>query len=496
MLKNGKFWARFMRPRSERFKKRIQNNLGIVDKTVPYQSKQFRKPELELYDAYYDNRQYCHLLPWDQQKDASTDEYIPVRQRAPRIKYAFAKTLTQRVTARLVGSRTFPSFTVEEDPDTEAYIKAILMASMFQSSLLEPAREMLAVGSGFIRFYVHEGQFVLQHYKSKFCYPTFSPTGELKAVTIKYVYDDESDLDENDQPIKKWYRLDLGEFADILYDNPVFDEESEDEPAFIEMNRTEHDLGFVQGEWIRTCRGNNPDGYSLIEDILDFIDDINYSLSQSSQAVSYNQDPQLVINGMSNEELEDLIRSSQKGWNLGKDGEAQFLETGLAGVERASELRDKMRLGINDIARVVFLDPEKMNAQNMSGKAMEILHGPLVELVEELRPFMEIAIKSMTLKMAITNLILADRGEPTPVQVPKGYKVQSLNLVTNWPPIFQSTMVDLKDKIAAAAQATGANLISRKTGTKYLAKDFNVEDVDAEIAEIAAQPVLNPFGAF
>lgn len=496
MLRDGKLYSRFMKPLRERFRKRVQNNLGIIsDRTLGYQSKRFRKPELELYDAYYENRQYCKLLPWDNTKDDS-GEYIPVRKRAPRINYAFAKTLARRVSARLVGSRTFPSFNIEEDPDTQRYLQAIMIASGLQSSILEPAREALAVGSAFLRFYIHEGQFVLQHYKSKFCYPTFSPSGELKAVTIKYVYEDPEDLDEDGDPKEKWFRMDLGPDADILYDNPDFDEDSEEEPLFNVASVAQHGLGFVQGEWLRTVRGSNPDGYSLIEDILDFIDDINYSLSQSSQAVSYNQDPQLAINGMNNEDLDELIRSSAKGWNLGKEGKAQFLETNLSGVERASELRDKMRLGINDIARVVFLDPDKLNAQTMSGKAMEILHGPLVELIEELRPVFEPSLKSMAVKMALANLILEDRGMPTPVSIPDGYKIRSLDIVTAWPPIFQNTMVDLKDKVGVTSQATASNLISRETGTRYLAKDFGVEDIDAEIQKINSQPVLNPFGGF
>lgn len=497
MLYKGKFLARFMRPRSERFKKRISNNLGIIaDRKTAYESKKFRKPELELFDAYYENRQYCKLLPWENAKDDVTGDYIPVRQRAPKINYAFAKTLARRVSARLVGSRTFPSFVIEEDPDTQRYLQAIMIASGFQSSILEPAREALALGSGFIRFYVHEGQFVLQHYKSKFCYPTFSPSGELKAVTIRYVYEDPEDLDEHGDPKEKWYRLDLGPDADILYDNPDYDPEDTEDPIFNEVSTAQHGLGFVQGEWLRTVRGNNPDGYSLIEDILDFIDDINYSLSQSSQAVSYNQDPQLAINGMTGEDLEELIRSSTKGWNLGKEGKAEFLETSLTGVERANELRDKMRLGINDIARVVFLDPDKMNVQNLSGRAMEILHGPLVELIEELRPVFEPSLKSMLVKMALANIILSDRGLPTPVTIPPGYKIKSLDIVTNWPPIFQNTMVDLKEKVTVATTASAGNLISRETGTRYLAKDFGIEDVEAEIQKINTQPVLNPFGGF
>jgi len=488
-----------MRPKSDRFRKRIDNNLGIIssDRLLAYRSPKFRNPKLELFDAYYENRQYCSLVPWDHTKDHNTDEYIPVRKRAPRINYAFAKTLARRVAARLVGSRTFPSFTIEEDPDTQRYLTAIIAASQLNASILEPVRESLAVGSGFLRFMVTDGQFVLQHYKSKYCYPTFSPSGELQSVTIRYVYEDDADLDEHGDPKEKWFRMDLGPIQDVLYDNPDFDPQSEEDPVFEVVSVAEHNLGFIQGEWFCTVHSNSdPDGYSLIEDILDFIDDINYSLSQSSQAVSYNQDPQLTINGMNGEELEELIRSSTKGWNMGREGKAQFLESNLSGVERASELRDKMRLGINDIARVVFLDPDKLNAQNMSGKAMEILHGPLVELVEELRPVYEPTIKSLVVKMALTNLILTDRGEPAPVNIPEGYKIRSLDIVTVWPPIFQNTMVDLKEKVAVVSSATAANLISRETGTRFIAKDFGVEDIEAEVEKINTQPVINPFGGF
>jgi hypothetical protein len=41
-----------------------------------------------------------------------------------------------------------------------------------------------------------------------------------------------------------------------------------------------------------------------------------------------------------------------------------------------------------------------------------------------------------------------------------------------------------------------ASLISRETLTRWLAKDFDVQDVEAEIEKIANQPSLNPFGAF
>jgi len=496
MLNGYKLFTKFMRPPRERFKKRRENNLGIIAaRATKYESKRWRTPELELLDAYYENRQYDHLRPWDDTKDHQTDEYVPVRMRSPRIKYAFAKTLSKRVASRLVGSRTFPSFIIEEDPDTQRYLLAVVAASSLQSEILEPMRKMLAQGSSFVRFFITDGQYVIQYHNAKNCYPKFTQAGELESMRIQYVYEDENEKDDKGDPVEKWYRIDLGQYEDVLYDNPEFDEDSEEEPVFTPVQVAEHNLGFVQGEWFRTSRCK-VDGYALTEDILDFIDDINYSLSQSSQAVAYNQDPQLLVKGLSGEELEDLIRSSTKGWNVGKDGEATFLESNLTGVERANELRDKLRLGINDIARVVFLDPDKLNAANMSGKAMEILHGPLVELIEEIRPVIEPSLKKLTIKMAMANMILSGKGEPCPITIPPGFQIKSLEITTNWPPVFQSTMIDLQQKVAVTSSATAANLISRETGTRYLAKDFDVQDVEAEIEKIAAQPVLNPFGAF
>ena len=54
--------------------------------------------------------------------------------------------------------------------------------------------------------------------------------------------------------------------------------------------------------------------------------------------------------------------------------------------------------------------------------------------------------------------------------------------------------MDLQGKVSLAASAVTNNLISRETGTKYLAKDFNVEDVEEELRKIMAQPILNVFG--
>ncbi len=472
---------------------RAATKLGRIRVPLPEGAdKKFRNKDLEILDAYYEGRQYDHLYPWDQATDGSNN-HIPVRERIPRIIYHFPKVLSQRITSKLVGEITFPKFKIEQDPETEEYLRFIIKASKLKSRILEPIRRMLANGSTFVRFWMVEGTIRMESYLSKYCYPEFSPSGELSLMRIQYVYSDEKDLDSMGKPKLKWYRMDLGQFADILYDNPEYEKDSD--PKFKVVSQADHELGFVQGEWFRTAEiKDSKDGYSLISDVLDFIDELNYSLSQSSQATAYNQDPQLLINKMDEDEVDTLIRSATKAWNLGREGSAQFLESNLSGVQVAGELRDKMRQSVQDVARIVFLDPEKIVGNAQSAKAMEVLHGPMVELISELRNPIGDSIKNMVLKMAMANLILVQRRLPAPVNVPAGYKPQSLDIEIAWPQIFPMTMQDLQQKVMVASNVTGANIISRETATKWLAKDFGVEDTEEEMQKIANQPVMNPFG--
>lgn len=475
---------------------RVANNLGIIyGSEVKGEVPKVRSSKLDWLDAYYDRKQYDHLAPWDTNDCSGTeDNYVPVSARKPKINFPFAKILCQRVTGKLLGNDTFPNLNIEDDPETVMFLKAVMKLSNFQSRILEPVRRTLNSGSTLVRFYVVDGAVKIEHYLGKYCYPEFNTVGELDSVRIQYVYDDPKERDPNGKPIQKWYRLDLGSFVDVSYDNPVYHPHAQ--PEFVPVEEVHHDLGYVQGTWFRTGEDkHSPDGPSIIEDITDFIDEINYSLSQSSTAVKYNQDPQLAINGLDADGVENLIKSSAKAWNLGRDGKGQFIESSMKGVETAEKLREKMFLHATDAARIVFLDPEKFASNAQSGKAMETLHGPFVELINELRLVFGPLIVSLLLKIAITLLVLAEDSE-IGIDMPKDWSPKSMDVVLDWPPIFPMTVEDLQKKVAVAVSASSANLLSRETMTRWLAKDFGVEDVEAEVSKVNAQPVLNPFGAF
>lgn len=454
----------------------------------------YRKPELDLLDAYYEGRQYSALPPWDN-TNSEDGEYVPVRQRAPRLSFNFAKILASRLTSKLLGKKNFPQIKIEQDPETVEYLNLVLSTSQLRSKLMEPMRRTINTGSCFVRFSIVEGSWKINHYLSKWCYPEFDQKGELEKIEIKYVYDDHEDKDGQGNPKKKWYKEVLTKDKDTLYDNPEY--KQDDKPDFKVVGSVDHGLGFVQGEWLVTTDKNNDfDGEPILADIMGFIDELNYSLSQSSTAIQYNQDPQLVFSNMDEEELGDLVRSSFKAWNLGREGDAKFLESGMSGVEAAVIFRDKIKLSLQDISRIVMLDPEKMASHAQSGKAMEVLHGPFVELIEEMQPQVEKHLRNLLLKMALTNGVMNSLQADVPITLPPGYAPKSLNILFSFPDVFPQTSEDLQKKVMVAVSAANASIISRESMTRWLAKDFDIVDIEEELQKIETQPVINPFGAF
>lgn len=485
----------------KRSHRKAMQNLGVVAIEMgPDAEKMFRNPKLAALDAYYDNTQYDHLAEWSQSENAA-GEHIPVRSRKPKIIFPYAKTLTGRLVSKMFGEDVFPTFNIEESPDDQEFIRMVVKVSRLKYRMLEPMKKLLNTGSAFMRFWIVDGVLKMEGYDSKYCYPEFSPSGDLQSVDIKYVFTDEKELDQNGNFKRKWFKMRLTTSSEILYDNPEFDPDSEVEPEFHVVEQVDHDLGFVQGEWFRTSENkHSPDGYSLIEDVTDFIDELCYSMSQSSSAISYNQDPQLWFKNMTEEEMAEMIRSATKSWNLGRNGEAGFLESNLVGVERADGIRDKIRTNIQDFTRILLLDPEKIVGSAQSAKAMEVLHGPMVDLIRELRGMVVPSFRNMILKMGLAILISAKRGLDVPIQLPAGYQPQTLDFELKWPPIFQQTMEDLQKKVGVAGSAKSQGLISTFTALKFIAEDFGIEDLEGELKAIEEDQkmmaALNPFGGF
>lgn len=480
--------------RLSRLRRFAQNNLGVIMGGQLNAEMKFRDTKLDVLDQYYEGTQYEGLPDWDE--SLNSEQHVAVRQRKPRIIYNLPKTLVDKVASKITGTAVFPQFITEEDPDTTQFFRVVQKACNFRRSLMEPIKRMLASGSVFVRYYLINGVPKMEYALAKYCYPVFDAIGQLDTLEIKYTFEDWQDLDpKTSSPKVKWYRMVLSKTADILYDNPEFLPNVK--PTFTVVQQNNHNLGWVQGEWLRTVEDKfDPDGWSLLEPILSFFDDMNYSLSQSSQAISYNQEPQLVVKGMDEEEMDTLVKSSSKAWFMGRDGEASYLETQLAGVEQAGESRDSNRQRMLDVCRVVMHDPEKLVGSAQSAKAMEVLHGPLIELIDELRTVLEPQIRDLLIKIALTILAMEAQGFDTAVEVPPGWQPETLDITVTWPAIFPPTVADIAAMATACNTLNMSQIISKETLTRWMCQVIpTVENVEEELEKIAAEPPPpSPFG--
>lgn len=479
-----------------RSEKRANNILGVIH--VGEGSNKYRSQNLNDVQKYLEGTQYDHLMNWD--VAANDEDHIPMSSRKPKVIYPFAQVFADRLASKLAGGSTFPRLKIEDDPEAEFFMNMVVNGAFIKPKLLDAARDLAVYQSTFIRFRIIDGVVKLEKYNPNYCYPVFKPTGQLESVTIKYVFSDPSEIDPSTKKaMQKWFKLELSENADILYDNPPYNAQQSDEPIFEVAERADHELGFVQGQWISNGEsGHSPDGDKkpFVSSIRGFIDAINYNLSQTQQATSYGLEPQLTIKGLDEEEADTLIKSSTKSWLMGRDGEASFLEVTGSGLESAKETRDDFFKRVQDIARIVMLDPEKIAGNAQSGKAMEVMHAPFVELVNELRPWFEKGLIELLQKIISTLTILNAAGFETQFVMPPGWEPKSLDIKAMWPPIFELTTQDKQQIVALALQASSGNIISRNTAGKWMQSqgvDFGVEDWDQEEAKINSQQQFNSF---
>ena len=191
----------------------------------------------------------------------------------------------------------------------------------------------------------------------------------------------------------------------------------------------EHNLGFVQGEWLTTSfflSNGVPDGKSYIESSLPMIDNMNYRLSKEDSAVFYNLFPMLTAYGLNSDDFADIQQGSReetkaKGMNVlatGKPADKaalQFLEGSLTGLQVAETFHQRMFQMLQYSLKTVMIDPDRMAIHAQSGRAMEALYKPVIQYIKKIRPRMKKSICSILDKVEkLSNTY------PAQIQIPEG----------------------------------------------------------------------------
>jgi len=417
--------------------------------------------------------------------------FVPVRERKPKLIYPLPKIITDRLNNKITSRTTFPKFLLEEDEETQFFIEELHKATDFRVIMKDAIKNLMTFGSAFVRVKIVNGVMGLACYNPNQCWPKFDDNGELESIEIRHIFEKKNKKNE----IKKyWYRFTMDKQRDVLYDSPEY--APGEKPTFRKVAEVAHGLGFVQGEWVKFTKNEKLfEGPSVFREIMDFGDDLSYTYTLIGGAVQYGAEPQVLLKGMEDDEIDTLVKRKEKAWALGREGDAQYLESSGAGASAAESFEQTVGRLIQDISRVIMHDPEKFSAHAQSGKAMEILNGPMVELVEEYRPYCEKFFTRLTIKMLVSVVILTKRGMVTDFNIPGGYKPKTFDIQTEWPPVFPLSVQDKQEIVNFWTSLTTNNIVSRQTALEKMVSAKVIDEIDIQ-QEVNLVNTQKEFGGF
>lgn len=504
------------------------------------ESDRFR--ELDRFEAYYrctqdEVKKYDwdgNLMGYAGEADIQPGWYVPISRRRPSSRYDLAKIIVNRLTTLLFGPYRWPQLTVPFDPVAEDFAQELVTVSRLPSKMREARKKGGSQGTACLSFAYRRGRPVVRVHNAKHCtvLEWDDPDNFRPAVVIECYAYRRRDYD----PLEKaWRDKDFfyvrywDTMREIVYDAiPSELADKDNWAAIAPYNEVVHGYGFCPFYWIQNiANSEDVDGDSDFEGLLDDFDEINRLTSATSRGTIANVDPTLVVNMDPHDAPEGTIRKGSGNAIFSKGG-ASYLELKGEAVRGALELFKQKKLAAQESAQVVLVDPDKLAAQALSGKALELVYAPMLAACDDLRDqYSDFGIKPIVRDMLRAARIILARPTQT-VEGPNGPMIyretidlpprveqtesggvvyrnrepgQSEQIELQWGKYFPHSWVDVEQGTRAASAAAGNKpVISQKTAVRMAAELTGVADVDAEMeaidedAEASADRAMRTFG--
>lgn len=492
---------------------------------------------LERLDRYADCRQYDALqFNWDGQRFGYGSEaamawpgYVALDQRRPSVRYNLGKLIISRLTAMAMGEESWPEVTVPGDEEAEDYVHALATESRLQERLQEARNRGGAAGTAVVSFSFVDGVPRVKAHEAKHMYPQrWADKDEhvLGAVLKAYRYTRTVYVDGKPTPKEFYFARYWDEQVETVWDPIPLEQAQAGTWATATRSYTvRHGYGECPVYWTQNLPDSErEDGISDIDGLDTTFDKINHLLSATTKGTIANVDPTLVIK-------DDPVKNMgvvQKGTGhaLFSKGGAEYLELRGESVKTATALSNELVRYCLNTAGVVIGDPEKMGTKAQSSVALKMLYLPMCNQCDLLRvQYGSLIIRVLRGMLRAARLI--GSVEPGPVMTTAdGLRIQTKPVVLlppkvemvdkpgapgeqstseekvtertpgksdrlelKWPPYFQPTMTDVNQMVEAATKAKGQT-VSQRTAVKFTAPVFGVTDVDAELAELAAERAM------
>ncbi|WP_045736797.1 phage portal protein [Xanthomonas sp. MUS 060] len=445
---------------------------------------------IDVLTRVLDGTLYDHL-PYDFHREKNdAEEYIPLRDRRPSVKYALCKTVVDDSVSLLFSEGHFPAVDCEDEA-TRNKLAELIKDSKLNEVMIEAAT-IGSVGSVAIFMRVLSGRVFFEAKNTQFLTPVWRDDAPdtLASITEKYkvkgrvLKDGGYSIADDDLTADFWFQRIWDDQAETWYlPWKVRDDKAK---AVVDTAKTKkHGLGYVPAEWVKNLPGGNGvDGACTFNDAIDTSIEINYQLSQAGRGLKYSSDPTLLIREPAIDEQGSIVKGGGNAIVVSADGDAKMLEiNGTAAQAVIDYVRMLRELALESI-HGNRANADKLSAAQ-SGRAMELMNQALIWLADKLRiSYGEGALLSMLRK-----IVQASTKYPLMVG---GEKIEPLNtkekLSLRWPAWYAPTYADKQTEAETLTTLRTGGLLSRETAVKSLADGYDIEDPQEELKKIDADP--------
>lgn len=435
------------------------------------------------------NGQLYDVLPHDFHDERTpAGEYVPLRKRRPSVKYPLCRVVVEDSVSLLFSEGHFPTI---DCPDrvTQNTLAKIARDSRLNLVMTEAAIRG-SVGSVAILMRVLTGRVFFQVLDTAFLHPSWNPAEPdmLMKLSERYKVSGaqlvNNGYDIPNPGIDYWFERSWDRETETWYlPCPVGSGMAKD----IDTARTvHHGLGFVPVVWIRnlpgfSATGDPNDGACTFRAAVETQIEIDYQLSQAGRGLKYSSDPTLLLKEPVGVDT-DIIKGAGNALVVSEKGDARLLEiSGSAAAAVLDYVRTLRELAIESI-HGNRASPDRLTAAQ-SGRALELMNQGLIWLADNLRiTYGEVALLSLArmIVQASTRYPLRTAVETLPRMDP------ALPLSLKWPRWYPASAADRQLDATTLATLVNAGHISRATAVKALADTYDIDNVTAELAQIAA----------
>jgi hypothetical protein len=415
------------------------------------------------------------VLPYEfHEERGAGDEYIPLRQRRPSVRYPLARIVVDDSLALMFSDGHFPTVDAA-DRGLRAALGDVFAESQLNRVMLDAALAG-SVGSVAILMRVLRGRVFFQVLETLYLTPIWDPQAPDTLVQVTERYKVRGDVLAAQgyaiaDPLAQYWFMRQWDARDETWFLPVA-VGSTDEPMEDTSRSVRHGLGFVPMVWIRNLPGGDAiDGGCTFRAGIETAIEIDYQLSQAGRGLKYSSDPTLLIREPAGPDNE-LIRGGGNALVVSEKGDAKLLEIG--GTAAAAVI-DYVRNRAS---------AERLSAAQ-SGRALEMMNQGLIWLADNLRVSYGggiLALARMVMR-ASTRYRLMSFGEPIGVLDP------TARLTLKWPVWYSPTSEDRQRDAQTLTTLVAGGELSRETAVKSLADTYDIDDVAAELGRIrSAKP--------